>query len=264
MRRAALCLLAMVLPAAAASADDLFELAKKVANPLADLMAAPFLYNWDGRLGSDEDGTSNYVRFQPVVPLHIDPNWNVIARLFMPMVEQSDVSPGSGTQLGLVGTNLSFFLSPRGPVARGITLGLGPVVSFPASDSEVGFGSDGGHRSAGSGAVDHRLPDATHLVGRRQRHRGRHQRDLSAAVRKLHNARCIDVQPQQRGLLLLERQPSLRADQLIARDIIANLHCIASEEGSSPECLERRRTSVAAAEDEALALRRCCAWRPRT
>ena len=48
MRRAGLCLLAMVLPAAAASADDLFELAKKVANPLADLITAPFLYNWDG------------------------------------------------------------------------------------------------------------------------------------------------------------------------------------------------------------------------
>ena len=31
-----------------------------------------------------------------------------------------------------------------------------------------------------------------------------------------------------------------------------------------PECLERRRTSVAAAEDRAVALHRCCAWRPRT
>jgi hypothetical protein len=100
MRRAALAIAAVILPAPGAGAEELFELAKKVANPIADLATAPLLYNWDGKLGSDEDGTSNYVRFQPVVPLHVDPGWNLITRLFMPMVEQDDVSPGSGAQLG--------------------------------------------------------------------------------------------------------------------------------------------------------------------
>lgn len=138
MRRAALAIAAMILPASTAGADELFELAKKVANPLADLTTAPLLYNWDGRLGSDEDGTSNYVRFQPVVPLHVDRDWNVITRLFMPAVEQDDVSPGAGTQSGLTGVNLSFFVSPRGPVARGLTLGIGPVVNFPSTNSALG------------------------------------------------------------------------------------------------------------------------------
>lgn len=138
MRRAALAIAAVIPPAPGAGAEELFELAKKVANPIADLATAPLLYNWDGKLGSDEDGTSNYVRFQPVVPLHVDPGWNLITRLFMPMVEQDDVSPGSGTQLGLTGVNLSFFLSPKGPVARGLTLGAGPAVSFPATNSALG------------------------------------------------------------------------------------------------------------------------------
>ena len=138
MRLAALVIAAAIAPVSVAGADELFELAKKVANPLADLATAPLLYNWDGRLGSDEQGTSNYVRFQPVLPLHVDQDWNVISRLFMPIVEQDDVSPGSGTDFGLTGVNLSFFVSPRGPVSRGLTVGLGPVIGFPATDSALG------------------------------------------------------------------------------------------------------------------------------
>ncbi len=139
MRRAALVIAALMLQAPAAGADEaLFKLAKKAANPIADLATAPLLYNWDGKLGADEQGTSNYVRFQPVVPLHIDRDWNVITRLFMPIVEQQDVSPGYGTQAGLVGTNLSSFLSPTGPAAHDLTIGLGPVVGLPASSSALG------------------------------------------------------------------------------------------------------------------------------
>jgi hypothetical protein len=73
-----------------------------------------------------------------VLPLHVDPDWNVITRLFMPMIEQAAVTPGSGTQYGLSGVNLSFFASPTGPVARGLTIGLGPVVGFPDSSSALG------------------------------------------------------------------------------------------------------------------------------
>jgi hypothetical protein len=138
MRRAVLVIAAAILLASPAGADELFELAKKVANPLADLATAPFLYNWDQKLGTDEQGTSNYVRFQPVLPLHVNDDWNVITRLYMPAIEQQDVSPGAGTQTGLAGVNLSFFASPRVAVARDLTLGLGPVVGFPASQSALG------------------------------------------------------------------------------------------------------------------------------
>jgi hypothetical protein len=138
MRRAALTIAAMTALAPVARADELFDLAKKVANPLADLATAPVLYNWDGRFGDDREGTSNYARFQPVLPLHVDRDWNLITRLFMPVVEQNDASPGSGTDVGLTGVDLSFFASPRAPVAPGLTMGFGPVVGFPASNSALG------------------------------------------------------------------------------------------------------------------------------
>lgn len=125
--------------AAPAAADEaLFALAKKTANPIADLALAPLQYNWDGDIGQYGEGTTNYVRFEPVLPLHLAPEWNVITRLFMPMIEQNEVSPGSGTQTGLSGVNLSFFLSPTGPVSRGLSIGVGPVVGFPASTSALG------------------------------------------------------------------------------------------------------------------------------
>jgi len=138
MRRTALAIAATSLLASPAGADDLFDLAKKVANPLADLATAPALYNWDGHLGSDQEGTSNYVRFQPVLPLHVSEDWNVIARLYMPVIEEQNVDPGSGTDVGLAGVNMSFFLSPRATVAPDLTVGLGPVVGFPASESALG------------------------------------------------------------------------------------------------------------------------------
>ena len=139
MLRAAAALPLLLFAGVASAADpQLFELAKKVANPLADLATAPLQYNWDGQIGDARDGTSNYLRFEPVLPLHLDHNWNLITRLFMPMIEQNDVSSDGGTEYGLSGVNLSFFLSPTAPVANGITMGLGPVVGFPASSSALG------------------------------------------------------------------------------------------------------------------------------
>lgn len=137
--RIAIALLILLLPAGAFAEDqELFKLAKRAANPIADLATAPLLYNWDGQIGADRDGTSNYLRLEPVVPLHISQDWNVITRLFMPMIEQANVSPGSGTDYGLSGVNLSFFASPTAPVSRGLSIGLGPVIGFPASDSALG------------------------------------------------------------------------------------------------------------------------------
>jgi hypothetical protein len=126
-----------VTPAFAAD-EQLFELAKKVANPIADLTTTPLQYNWDGQIGALEEGTSNYLRFEPVVPLHVSPDWNLITRLFMPMIEQANVTPDGATDYGLSGVNLSVFASPTGPVSQGLSIGLGPVVGFPASSSALG------------------------------------------------------------------------------------------------------------------------------
>ena len=106
---------AAIALASAAGADELFELAKKVANPLADLATAPVLIQlgsggWapTSRAPRTMCASSRCCRCTSMRTGTSSPACSCRS------IEQEDVSPGSGTDLGLAGVNLSFFLSPRG------------------------------------------------------------------------------------------------------------------------------------------------------
>lgn len=130
-------LLLAALGAPAAADDDTEQLAKKLANPVADLISVPFQGNWNGGIGPAEDGSQTYVNFQPVFPIKVNEDWNVIARTVAPVVYQEDVFPGAGTQFGLGNIQQSFFLSPSLP-KNGFLWGAGPMVYLPASDDLLG------------------------------------------------------------------------------------------------------------------------------
>ena len=82
------------------------ELAKKLSNPVANLISIPFQFNYNGGIGPEEDGSQYYMNFQPVIPLTINENWNLISRTILPIVYQNDVFPGAGSQFGFGDTNL--------------------------------------------------------------------------------------------------------------------------------------------------------------
>jgi hypothetical protein len=117
------------------------ELAKKLSNPIANLISVPFQFNYNDKIGPQQNGRQAYVNVQPVVPISLNADWNVISRTILPIVDQNDIAPGAGHQFGLGDTLQSLFVSPKMPGPGGIIWGVGPAMQFPtATDSLLGSG----------------------------------------------------------------------------------------------------------------------------
>lgn len=157
-------------PAAEDSSSS--DLAKKLQNPVAALISVPFQSNFDfgGGIDLPSGGSSRFLhrvlprgpaRFasrlasfalrdepdrgqafkyllnvQPVIPITLNDEWNVISRTILPVVNQDDVL-GVSSQGGLGDTLQSFFLSPQS--TEPFIWGAGPVFLLPtATDDSLG------------------------------------------------------------------------------------------------------------------------------
>jgi hypothetical protein len=136
---AALAAAAGLLAGPADAADDTnTELAKKTQNPVADLISVPFQNNFDFGVGT-KDATVWILNIQPVIPIKLTEDWNVITRTIIPIINQPSPFPGVDSAFGLGDINPSLFLSPAKPGA--IIWGVGPVFTLPtATDSQLGSG----------------------------------------------------------------------------------------------------------------------------
>jgi hypothetical protein len=131
-----------------AFADDA-DLAKQLSNPIASLISVPFQFNYDRGYGPN-DGYKAYINVQPVIPISLNDNWNLISRTILPIASQHDIAGPSGDQFGLGDITQSLFFSPAKPTESGITWGAGPVFLLPtATDDLLG----GGKWGAGPTAV---------------------------------------------------------------------------------------------------------------
>ena len=74
-------------------------LAQQLANPVASLVSVPFQSNWDFGVGP-EDKQRYLMNFQPVMPFSVNEDWNLIARLIVPVVSQPPVVPGGSRRSG--------------------------------------------------------------------------------------------------------------------------------------------------------------------
>ena len=112
------------------------ELAKLAQNPVGNLISVPFQNNANFNFGP-EKGTQDVLNIQPVVPLHIDKDWNIITRTILPVVWMPALSPTRSSVSGISDMQLSAFLSPSNP--EGIIWGAGTIIQMPThSNAELG------------------------------------------------------------------------------------------------------------------------------
>jgi hypothetical protein len=116
--------------------DAAAELAKKLSNPVAALISVPVQNNFDFGAGPTGDGVQYKVNVQPVVPITLSEDWNLISRTIVPYVYQEDVI-GTTSQSGLSDTVQSLFFSPKAPTASGWIWGAGPVLLLPTATDDL-------------------------------------------------------------------------------------------------------------------------------
>lgn len=121
------------------------ELAKQSQNPVAGLISVPLQSNFLFSAGFHHNKMIYVLNVQPVIPMNLTNEWNLIARIIMPIINQPNLSPSLGglvpsaTGTGLGDFNPTFFLSPAKP--GGLIWGLGPTFTLPtATDRNLGAG----------------------------------------------------------------------------------------------------------------------------
>jgi hypothetical protein len=113
-----------------ASEDDI---AKESENPIGNLTVLP-LENYTNFGVGPHHGTLNLLEFEPVVPIHLTPDWNLITRVVIPAVWTPDLSPAKSVPQAIAPADFFAFLSPRN-ATNGWLWGVGPIIQIPTATS---------------------------------------------------------------------------------------------------------------------------------
>ncbi|KAA5541318.1 hypothetical protein FYK55_17225 [Roseiconus nitratireducens] len=110
---------------------------KQSQNPIADLATLPIQNNWNFGIGPDER-TQFVALVQPVIPLKINDDWNLITRPIMPFINAP--IGASAVDHGLGDMQWQNFFVPVADRPSNWTWGVGPSFVLPtASDETLGL-----------------------------------------------------------------------------------------------------------------------------
>ena len=126
------------------------DLAKQAQNPIANMISLPLQNKTNFGISPDEDQIQNVLNIQPVIPVSITENINLITLSIIPIISQPDVfTSGEGRITGMGDITFSAFFSPKD--SKKVTWGLGPIFLFPTgTDGPLGWTTEDGGESLGS------------------------------------------------------------------------------------------------------------------
>ena len=111
--------------------------AKEAQNPIANLISVPLQNNINLNDGPEREPL-NVLNVQPVIPLSLTSDWNVITRTILPVISTPPVTPLASRTNGIGDLLFSAFLSPVS-ASHGWIWGVGPAIQAPThSDPKLG------------------------------------------------------------------------------------------------------------------------------
>src|ERR1022692_4149017 len=135
----ALAFIAIMTAASAARAElSSEELAKIAQNPVGNLISVPFQENLNLNAGPYEKN-QNLLNIQPVIPIDVNEDWNIITRTILPIVSLPPLSPYQGRTSGIGDLQITAFLSPAKPGAW--IWGVGAITQLPTHSNQL-LGND--------------------------------------------------------------------------------------------------------------------------
>lgn len=131
-------------PATAKTGKSLTELNKKLVNPVSTIWSLTFENNnyWLNMPSDHADRVQSNLLFQPVLPVGLTSNWNLITRPVIPLAVSTPYVNSQGDldrTTGFGDVTLIELVSPGPKLAGNWILGLGPTFIFPtASTPDLG------------------------------------------------------------------------------------------------------------------------------
>ena len=113
------------------SAEDLAKIAQ---NPVGNLVSVPFQENAYFNVGP-LDRRENVLNIQPVIPISITDDWNIITRTILPIISLPGFTPSQGSTNGIGDLQISAFLSPAKPGAW--IWGVGVITQLPSHSNDL-------------------------------------------------------------------------------------------------------------------------------